>query len=289
VGRTKIDHYLLKLAFVLTGELKNEGQTTTFDLGSTLSFYQSLQSDLNILKAIKIITKMKQAIIILLSSIVLFGDSCGINAEHTAPTVSEIPGMASSLSQEEIKGLDSVQIDFQFRGQCYAYSSDLNKEPDNGEYHSNNLPQKISPSFPRNGLYLTINQHEYTRLDSIFLGCKLYLVNTTDSLVTLKASDSRLYIVAEALNHKNKWTPISYLQSSFCGNSRHTVKLDKDEYWNFGIPIFKGEIKTKLRYVLLLDKNKKIISNEIVAYLNSGQFDEERKQGQVNKNLMNPY
>ncbi len=204
-------------------------------------------------------------------------------------TVSEIPGRVSDLREEEIDQLKRLNINFQFRASCYAYSSKKNAIPDHGEAHSDNLPEPVDASFPKNGLYLTINQKELTRLDSQFLGCKLYLVNTSDTLVTLRASDSRLYILAEALNKRYEWVPISYFHSSFCGNSRHSVKLEKDEYWSFNVPVFEGTFKTKLRYALILNNDLKILSNEIVAYLNNDQFDKNKKQGRKNTNLMDPY
>jgi hypothetical protein len=203
--------------------------------------------------------------------------------------VNEIVGKITLLKQSEIERLDSVNIDFQFRGNCYAYSSAKNKIQSNGEAHSDNLPKKVDKSFQRQGFYLVINQNEFSKIDSSVLGCRLYLVNTTNSLIELDASDSRLYIVAEALNDKNEWTEISYLPSSTCGNSYHTVILDKDEYWSFDIPVFKGTTKTKLRYTLIISEDKKISSNEIVAYLNKGQFDKKNKEGYRSNNIMNPY
>ena len=160
--------------------------------------------------------------------------------------VTEVTEQITSLTQYNTKGIDSVNIDFQFRGDCYAFSSAKNAEESNGEAHSDNLPNKVDKSFPRQGFYLVINQNEFSKIDSAILGCKLYLVNTTDSLIKLDASDSRLYIVAEALNDKKEWAPISYLPSSGCGNSYHTVVLDKDEYWRFDIPVFKGAIRADL-------------------------------------------
>jgi len=168
---------------------------------------------------------------------------------ETKTPVTEVAGQTTSLTQTEIKGLDSVDIDFQFRGDCYAYSSAKNAEESNGEAHSKNLPKKVDKSFPRQGFYLVINQNEFSKIDSAILGCKLYLVNTTDSLIRLEASDSRLYIVAEALNEKKEWTPISYLPSSGCGNSHHTVVLDKDEYWRLTFLFSKAHLK--LNYVTL--------------------------------------
>lgn len=209
--------------------------------------------------------------------------------EESNAIATEVKKLIASPTQIEIKGLDSVYIDFQFRGNCYAYSSYKNAELSNGEAHSDNLPKSVDKSFSRKGLYLFINQNEFSKIDSSALGCKLYLINTTNDLIKLEASDSRLEIIAEALNEKFEWVPISYLPSSDCGNSYHTVLFDKNEYWSFDIPIFKGEIKTKLRYTLRLDKDHKISSNEIVAYLNKGQFDSEKKEDYISSDIMDPY
>jgi hypothetical protein len=230
---------------------------------------------------------MKYLIILLFS---IGHVSCNGQQHRTQKkAVGELIGKTTSLTPIEVKKLDSVNIDFQFRGDCYAYSSVKNKIESNGEAHSYNLPKSIDSTFPRQGLYLVINQKEFTKIDSTFLGCKLYLVNTSYSLIKLNASDSRLSIIAEALNEKNEWTSISYLPSSGCGNSYHKVILDKDEFWSFDIPIFKGKIKTKLRYTLTIDKDTKVSSNEIVSYLNKEQFDKENREGHKNNNLMDPY
>jgi hypothetical protein len=230
-----------------------------------------------------------QQLTILLIAIGLLSCNRQSKSTETITPITEVPVQNTSLTQAEIKELDSVNISYQFRGDCYAYSNAKNAEESNGEAHSDNLPKIVDKSFPRHGLYLVINQNEFSKIDSAILGCKLYLVNTTESLIKLNASDSRLHIIAEALNEKNEWTAISYLPSSGCGNSYHTVVLDKDEYWSFDIPIFKGSIKTKLRYTLTIDKNNKISSNEIVAYLNKGQFDKKNKQGHSSDNIMDPY
>ena len=190
---------------------------------------------------------MKQLATILIITAGVIGCNGQAKPTEVITLVTEVAGHVTSLTETEIKGLDSVNIDFQFRGNCYAYSNDKNAEESNGESHSDNLPQKVDKSFSNQGFYLVINQNEFSKIDSASLGCKLYLVNATDSLIKLNASDSRLYIVAEALNEKNEWIPISYLPSSGCGNSYHTVILDKDEYWSFDIPVFKGTIKTKKR------------------------------------------
>ncbi len=193
--------------------------------------------------------------------------------------VTELTGRNTSLTETEIKQADSTNIDFQFMGNCYAYSSPENAVASNGEAHSDNLPGKVDESFPKKGFYLLINQKELSIIGNNFLASKLYLVNTTNDAIDLEASDSRLNIVAEALNEQNEWVSISYLLMSDCGNSYHTITLDEDEYWSFDIPVFKGPVKTKLRYTLTIDEKNKISSNEITAYLNTGQFDSENKEG----------
>ena len=194
-------------------------------------------------------------------------------------TVKEITGKTTILTPSEIQISDSLNIDFQFRAYCYAYSSAKNAVKSNGEAHSDNLPKKIDSFFPRQGLYLVINQNEIGRFDNSILAHKLYLVNTTDSSIELDASDSRLNIVAEALNDKKEWIKISYVS----GNRYHTVVLDKDEYWSFNVPILKGTTKTKLRYILKIDENKKISSNEIICFVNQGQFEAEYEEESSNK------
>ncbi len=198
------------------------------------------------------------------------------------------PKRPSLLSTQEIKDIDSVEIDYVFRGKCYAQSSLLNSRPSNGEAHFGILPQKVDTTFSQSGLYLVINGSEYVEIGENKLGCKLYLVNTSDTIKNFRVSDSRLYIVAEVLNENNVWVPISYLPSSGCGNSIHMISLDVNEFWEFDVPIFKGDFKTKLRYTLTREKQV-YYSNEVIAFINRKQFDPERKEGHSKKNLMDPY
>jgi len=97
-----------------------------------------------------------------------------------------------------------------------------------------------------------------------------------------------LDIVTEVQDTNGDWTSIVYLPRSWCGNSYHTITLGPDEYWEFAMPIFKGDFKTKLRYKL---KNKlwTYVSNEIDVFINKDQLDKEKKQGYKTKNLMDPY
>lgn len=213
--------------------------------------------------------------------------SCNISANKK----SLVKGIEQTpkLTKEQLSNADSLDIKFQIRGFCYAYSSSKNKEKSGGEAHSDNLPKKVGSKFSKSGFYLLIDDKDLIILDSTLLGCKLYLVNSSNSLVTFKAQDSRLDIIPEALNKKGEWKPIGYNPSSWCGNSYHTIKLDKKEYWEFEIPIFKGPYKTKMRYTLMLTDSSSISSNEIDTYLNYEQFDSESKQGHTPGNIMDPY
>ena len=167
---------------------------------------------------------------------------------------------------------DSLNIHEQFYSYFSAYSSAKNALPSNGESHSDNLPQTVNGRFAKNGFYLRIEPDIVSVIDSQ-LSCKLYVINTSHSKVNLEAQDSRLNIIAEALDENNVWQAISYFVSSDCGNSYHKVVLDVDEYWSFDIPVFKGTFKTKLRYTLNMGKDSSIHSNEVDTRINKGQFN----------------
>jgi hypothetical protein len=71
---------------------------------------------------------------------------------------------STQLTETEINALDSVEVDFQLRGNCYAFSSSSNARPSNGEAHSDNIANPVDNSFPHNGLYLAINEKEFVKI-----------------------------------------------------------------------------------------------------------------------------
>lgn len=144
-----------------------------------------------------------------------------------------------------------------------------------GFSESNNLPKSISNdlNFSENGLILKIDTSKIITFAEINKGYNFYIANKTDSILRLKASDSRLYIIAEAFLDK-KWQAIEYLPSSLCGNSDHHVYLKPEEYWEFHVPKFEGNTATKIRYKLMLDNNNYVYSNEINARINKKQVRE---------------
>lgn len=181
-----------------------------------------------------------------------------------------------------------LNIDFMLRGHLYAKSSIIDSTALGGFGGSNNLPKKINENlaFAADGLLLKIDTTQPTTINDKYNGYKLYFANKSDTILRLEASDSRLSIIAEVF-HKGEWKPIEYLPSSWCGNSYHDVYLKQNEYWEFDIPKFTGKIKTKLRYKLILGKDKYLYSNEIRTRINKGQL--ENKKGHKPNGIMDPY
>lgn len=103
-------------------------------------------------------------------------------------------------------------------------------------------------------------------------GMRLVLVNQTQKMVELFASDSRLDIVQEAQTSTGEWKPIEFLQPSFCGNSFHTAYLPPNHFWQFGTPRYRGEFQTRLRFALSIDRSHTIYSNEFDGSINPEQI-----------------
>ena len=181
-----------------------------------------------------------------------------------------------------------LNVDFMLRGNIYAKSSIIDSSALGGFGGSKNLPKKINDSLAitDSGLLLKIDTTQTTTINDKYNGYKLYIANKTDTIVQLDASDSRLNVIAEVF-YGDKWQAIEYLPSSWCGNSYHNVYLKQNEYWTFDVPKFGGKIKTKLRYRLMVSKDKFIYSNEIETSFNKKQLTE--KEGHTPNGLMDPY
>ncbi len=192
------------------------------------------------------------------------------------------------IELDSLKKLDSLNVDFQLRGNCYAFSSKENAKESNGEAQSENIAKPNNGKFEKGLFGLYLSENELQKVFDNNIGHTLYLINTTNKKIDLSAQDSRLDIKTEVKSKAGLWTEITYLPSSWCGNSYHTITLGSDEYWEFTQPIFKGSYKTTLRYKLELE-NSSIISNEIVAFINPEQLDKERKQGHQPNSIMDPY
>lgn len=181
-----------------------------------------------------------------------------------------------------------LNIDFMLRGSIYAKSSIIDSTALGGFGGSSNAPKKMNESntFTESGLFLKIDTSQLVSINNKYNAYNLYIGNNSDSTIALLSSDSRLYVVAEVY-YKNKWHPIEYLPSSWCGNSYHRVYLRQKEYWEFKVPKFSGKIKTKLRYSLKVYASLYIYSNEIDASFNLKQLTE--KPEYEPSGLMDPY
>ena len=180
-----------------------------------------------------------------------------------------------------------LNIKYKLRAQIYASSAIEDTSAFGGFGGSSNIPKFITENFREDGFFLKIDTLKTTVIDRKHNGYKLFIVNKTDSIVRLPASDSRLSVVAQAYID-NKWQDIEYLPSSWCGNSYHIVSIMPNQYWEFEIPKFVGKINTRLRYQIYLGKEKKYLySNEILASINKKQL--QVKQGHEPQGLMDPY
>ena len=181
-----------------------------------------------------------------------------------------------------------LKIDYMLRGCVYAQSSIIDSQALGGYASSRNAPKKINDSvrFLENGFFMKIDTSYIGIFAQEYNGYTLFMVNKSDTLVELRASDSRLNVIAEVY-YQNKWQPIEYLPRSGCGNSYHSVYLKQDEYWSFDIPKFAGKIKVQLRYSLALGGDRFIYSNVIDAQINPGQLS--KPQGHKPRGIMDPY
>ena len=101
----------------------------------------------------------------------------------------------------------------------------------------------------------------------------------------------------QAKNSLNKWQDIEYIPGSWCGNSYHALTLEPNQYWQFVMPVYEGDIKTKLRIVLehyQVQNNReprrkyiKVFSAEVDGSVNAAQFWRKREYSPTN--IMDPY
>lgn len=128
-----------------------------------------------------------------------------------------------------------------------------------------------------NSLNVLINS-DTTKYEMIYEGMSLYIANITKDTFYFNAQDSELYLNLQAKDMNGEWQDIEYIENSWCGNSYHTVFLPPNNQWQFTIPIFEGEFKTKIRAKLHYKTQQKqkedkvLYSNEFEASINPGQF-----------------
>lgn len=189
-----------------------------------------------------------------------------------------------------------LNIDYMNRGYFYASSPYKTELAGFGGWGgSGNDFKKISNSkrFKKGKLNVLVSQNDTATYRETYSGMKLYVANTASDTLYFDAQDSRLYLKIQAQDKNGEWKDIEYLPSSWCGNSYHSLFLPPNHNWEFVIPQYNGEFKTKFRAELMYKKDKDqeeddvIHSNEYDGSINPGQF--WRKTPYYPSGLMDPY
>lgn len=183
----------------------------------------------------------------------------------------------------------ALNTKYMMSGGVYAKSSIIDSTALGGFAQSNYAAKSMendSLLLEQKGAFVFIDTAALIAIGKKYVGYKLYIGNNLGRIVGFSASDSRLSLVAEVY-YQNKWQPIEYLSSSWCGNSYHTVYLKNKEYWDFSIVKYEGQNKTKLRYKLSTEDGM-VYSNEINASFNRSQLS-RKKSSNGGNNIMNPY
>jgi hypothetical protein len=204
-------------------------------------------------------------------------------------------------AEDKSKQIENLNIDFMNRGYFQAYSKPSKKDL-GGFGGSGNIPKKNagSDNFTPGVLSVIVRPEMKATVYGLYNGMKVFVANASGKEISFNAQDSRLYMKVQALNAKGEWKDIEYLPSSWCGNSYHTLTLEPKHHWNFIMPVYEGDLKTKLRVELkYLDPDHKpkdedeeqkeitVYSNEFEGSVNEGQFWRIRKY--YPQGLMDPY
>ena len=200
---------------------------------------------------------------------------------------------AEGQEKQSRAALEDTNVEFMTRGYFFAGSKIRDEQAPGGFGTSRNFPKPLDPNLgaPGGAVSLIARPDEEAVFDEKYRGLKVVLVNGTDERVGFPASDSRLYIVQEALDGDGRWKPVEYLPSSWCGNSYHTVFLGPQEYWEFAAARYVGRFRTRLRFRLDWQKSQTekltIYSNEFDGSVNAKQFTVQ--QGHKPTGIMDPY
>jgi hypothetical protein len=214
-----------------------------------------------------------------------------VGCSHPAPSPAPAPIVNSAPVHEPA---NPVVVDYKVRG--YFYASAPIDEGLGGHAPSQNAPMLNASGTPER-LFAHVYLDEGKTLDKGFDAIRVVIVNGSKQPVKFEASDSRLYVVQEALGPDGKWAAIEYLPSSWCGNSYHTMTLPAGAHWEFLAPRYGGPYSTKLRVKVALGNGddgvlpgsgpQVFYSNEFAGGINLAQFTKE--QGHTATNIMDPY
>ncbi len=189
-----------------------------------------------------------------------------------------------------------LNIDYMNRGYFYASSPYKEELAGPGGWGGSNNAFKESVesnNFEIGKLTMVVQTGQKKVYRKAYKGMKLYVANASQDTFYFSAQDSRLYLNIQALDKSGEWKDIEYLPSSWCGNSYHSLFIPPNHSWDFVVPKYEGEFKTKLRAKLRYkskrdQKESEILySNEFKGSINPGQF--WRKEPYYSSGLMDPY
>lgn len=179
-----------------------------------------------------------------------------------------------------------LNIDYMCRGYFMAsspYRSELSGYGGWGGSDNDfiQVPQKTVLN--QNELQVVIDPNDTARWETFYNGCSVYVSNATATNYYFPAENSRLDMILQAKNKNGTWKDIEYLPHSWCGNSYHTLYLPPDSAWKFSMPLYHGTYQTKIRAMLLYQRDPKqknedtLYSNEIEGSVNPAQFWRKRE------------
>ena len=167
-----------------------------------------------------------------------------------------------------------VSVNSHLGANCYAGSKIEDGNALGGFGKSDNFPKDISnaASVARDKCYLLAQPNVPTEL-SVFRGMRVVLVNPTDQVKGFDASDSCLYLFQEAQKENGEWEQLESMVESDCGNSHHQVFLAQNQYWEFPVFRYDGDVNTKLRFKMTdASGNTVLLSNEFTGGISGSQF-----------------
>ncbi len=187
-------------------------------------------------------------------------------------------------------GQQCMNTPYKLRGYFYVGSAQKDSLALGGFYADKNIPKNTNSTITKLSKKGTLNiiakTDSLVALNQKVQGFKVFIVNTSDSIMELPAQDSRIYLKRQVY-YNNKWQDVEYLPSSWCGNSYRSVFIKPDSYWDLSAPCLTGKIAAKFRFELLTNDNRVIHSNEFAGSFNKSQLKKE--EGHQPQGIMDPY
>ena len=204
--------------------------------------------------------------------------------------MNRLPLIIAILLFQISTGQECLNVKFKLRGYFYVGTSKTDTTALGGFYEDKNIPKQLTSniveySAPKE-LKVIVRTDMTSEFEKGVLGFKVFVINTSDSLIGLPAQDSRLYLKRQVF-YRNEWRDVEYLPNSWCGNSYHNVFIKPNEYWDLVAPCITGAIKAKFRFQLLVNEQTVIYSNAFDGSFNKKQLHKE--QGYRPVSIMDPY